>query len=150
GNLNVVWLDFRDDISGHYDQFIKEIYPFRHTMDVRGAQAKLQANGNLSWIRYGILQDMRPAASVPRISRYLTGDYTNESNPLLNPLQLQWNRSNLKLYGGGTLPFIGDFIDVAGLDYLVQEAAQGQSAQTTTTTQATTAAPTTTWVLNDG
>ncbi|HEU4937885.1 MAG TPA: pentapeptide repeat-containing protein [Vicinamibacterales bacterium] len=146
GNLNVVWLDFRDDISGHHDQFIKEIYPIRHSMDVRGAQAKLQENGNLSWNSYGILQEMRPAPTVRRISRYITGDYTNESDPFQNPLQLQWNRPNLKLYAGGTRPFIGDFIDVAGLDYLVQEAQASLSTQTTTTQ----AAQTTTWVLNDG
>jgi len=146
GKLNVVWLDFHDDVSategyGLFQPFIKEIYPIRHTMDVRGAQASLQQNGALNWTLYGILQDERPAPTVPRISRYLTGDYTNETNPLLPPKQLQWNRPNLKLYAGGTRPFIGDFIDVAGLGFLTQQQAnQLASAQTTTTT----------WVPNDG
>jgi len=146
GKLNVVWLDFHDDVSategyGLFQPFIKEIYPIRHTMDVRGAQALLQQNGALNWTSYGILQDERPAPTVPRISRYLTGDYTNETNPLLPPKQLQWNRPNLKLYAGGTRPFIGDFIDVAGLGFLTQQQAnQLASAQTTTTT----------WVPNDG
>jgi uncharacterized protein YjbI with pentapeptide repeats len=133
GKLNVVWLDFRDDVSGRFDKFIKEIYPIRHTMDVRGAQATLQQDGSLSWTTYGILQDSRPGASAPRISRYLTGDYVGETNPLLAPKQLQWNRSNLKLYAGGTLPFIGDYIDLAGLAYLAQRNGQITS-----------------WVPNDG
>ena len=46
---------------------------------------------------------------------------------------MQFNRSNLKLYAGGTRPFIGDFIDVAGLVYLTQQINQ-----------------TTAWVPNDG
>ena len=133
GKLNVVWLDFRDDVSGRFDKFIKEIYPIRHTMDVRGAQATLQQDGSLSWTTYGILQDSRPGASAPRISRYLTGDYVGETNALLAPKQLQWNRSNLKLYAGGTLPFIGDYIDLAGLAYIAQ-----QNGQTTS------------WLPNDG
>ena len=121
GKLNLVWLDFRDDVSGVFEKFVREIYPIRHTMDVRGAQATLRPDGVLAWTTYGILQDMRPAPTAARISRYITGDYVGEQNPLLSPRQLQWNRSNLKLYAGGTRPFIGDFIDVAGLSFLSQE-----------------------------
>src|SRR4029450_5573552 len=51
GKLPVVWLDFRDDISGHFDARIKEIYPIRHTMDVRGAQATFHQSGNLNGTR---------------------------------------------------------------------------------------------------
>ena len=131
GTLNVVWLDFHDDVSGKFnyglfDRFIKEVYPVRHSMDVRGAQATLQQNGALTWTKYGILQDAVPHATVPRISKYLIGDY-NDANGDRFFKQLQFNRSNLKLYAGGTLPFIGDFIDVAGLTYLAQ-----QNGQTTT------------------
>jgi hypothetical protein len=128
GNLNVVWLDFRDDAAGYFQEFIKEIFPRRHTMDVRGAQAHLQPTGVLNWTTYGILQEESPAATAPRISRYLTGNYGD--TPGLK--QLQFNRSNLKLYAGGSRPFIGDFIDVAGLGYIPQQA----SPQT--------------WVPNDG
>ena len=128
GKLNAVWLDFHDDVSGKFgyglfDTFIKEVYPIRHSMDVRGAQAPLQQNGTLNWTKYGILQDAVPQATVPRISRYLVGDY-NDANGDHFFKQLQFNRSNLKLYAGGTLPFIGDFIDVAGLAYLAQQNGQ--------------------------
>jgi len=127
GKLNIVWLDFHDDVSGTlgyglFDTFIKEVYPIRHTVDVRGAQATLQQDGTLNWTKYGILQDALPKAdpTAPRISKYLVGDYNDANgNHLLK--QLQFNRSNLKLYAGGTLPFIGDFIDVAGLAYLAQQ-----------------------------
>ena len=132
GKANVVWLDFRDDVSGHFDARIKEIYPIRHTMDVRGAQATFQQSGNLNWTTYGILQDIDPLPKAPRISKYLIGDY---EDPTGNSKfkQLQYNRALLKLYGGGTKPFIGDFIDVAGLVYLAAQT-NGQ----------------TTWVPNDG
>jgi hypothetical protein len=120
GNLNVVWIDFRDDVSGHYDPFIKEIYPIRHTMDVRGAQAPLNPNGTLVWNNYGIMQEALPPSTVPRISRYLVGDYQDQFGDG-NLRQLQFNRPNLKLYAGGTRPFIGDFIDVAGLAFLAQQ-----------------------------
>ena len=111
---------------GLFDYFIKEIYPFRHTMDVRGAQATLQQSGTLSWTKYGILQDAEPKATLPRISKYFIGDY-QDLNGDTHLRQLQFNRAVLKLYGGGTKPFIGDFIDVAGLAYLAQ-----QNGQTTT------------------
>jgi hypothetical protein len=119
GKLNVVWLDFRDDASGQFEPFIREIFPIRHTMDVRGAQAPLQQNGSLSWTSYGILQDFEPGPTAPRISRYLTGDYQDPSGDS-HLKQLQFNRANLKLYAGGTRPFIGDYIDLAGLAYLAQ------------------------------
>lgn len=134
GKLNAVWLDFRDDVSGHFDPRIKEIYPIRHTMDVRGAQATFQQNGNLSWTTYGILQDTDPPPSpnAPRISKYLIGDYDDPTGNTKFK-QLQFNRPLLKLYAGGTRPFVGDFIDVAGLAFLAAQ----QNGQTS-------------WVANDG
>ena len=123
GKLNLVWLDFRDDVSEEDHDFIQEIYPIRHTMDVRGAQSPLNTNGALSWTTYGILQTEYPPASLtppaPRISRYLTGNYPG--NPS-GPKQLQFNRPNLKLYAGGTRPFVGDYIDIAGLAMIGQHA----------------------------
>ena len=151
GKLNVVWLDFQDDVSGVHEQFIREIYPIRHTMDVRGAQATLLPTGTLAWTSYGILQDMRPEPTAARISRYITGDYTGEQNPLVSPLQLQWNRANLKLYAGGTRPFIGDFIDVAGLAFLPQQdGTTSTSSSDNTLSAAAAAAGQTTWVPNNG
>ena len=125
GKLNAVWLDFHDDVStkfgfGAFDFFIKEIYPIRHTMDVRGAQATLNATGALAWSKYGIIQAADPLATVNRISKYLIGDY-EDPNGDSHLKQLQFNRPLLKLYGGGTKAFIGDFIDVAGLAYLAQQ-----------------------------
>ena len=138
GTLNAVWLDFRDDVSGHFDKRIKEIYPIRHTMDVRGAQATFQQNGNLSWTTYGILQDTDPAPTAPRISKYLIGDY-DDPNGNTKFKQLQFNRPLLKLYAGGTRPFVGDFIDVAGLAFLTAQQGNPQSTSGQTT-----------WVPNDG
>jgi len=140
GKANVVWLDFRDDVSGHFDARIKEIYPIRHTMDVRGAQATFQQNGTLNWTTYGILQDTDPAPTAPRISKYLIGDYEDPSGNHKFK-QLQFNRALLKLYGGGTKPFVGDFIDVAGLAFLTAQQVNQQTSAP---------AGQTTWVPNDG
>ena len=137
GKLNVVWLDFRDDVSGQFDALDqRDLSRSATRWTCRGAQATFQQNGNLTWTSYGILQD-RAGTNAPRISKYLTGDYQDPSgNSHLK--QLQFNRANLKLYAGGTRPFIGDFIDVAGLAFLTAQQVNQQSDDGTT------------WVPNDG
>src|SRR4029450_1482902 len=106
----------------------------------------LQKSGMQNWTTYGILQDADPLASVPRISKYLIGDYQDPSgNSQLR--QLQFNRPLLKLYAGGTRPFVGDFMDVAGLAFLT---AQQVNQQTSGLTASAASTGQTTWVPNDG
>jgi hypothetical protein len=132
GKLNMVWYDFRDDAAGaaaKTDSYIQEIYPTRHTLDVRGAQATAQQNGGLSWINYGVLQLPTPSVTAPRVSQYVLGNYGD--SPVLQ--QLQHNPPNYRLYAGGTRPFFGDYIDVAGLPFAPKRTPTGVQ-----------------WLLNDG
>lgn len=73
----------------------------RHTVDVQGAQASPLPSGS-----YGV-----PNFSAFRISRYLFG-----INPFDNPNQaeqLQVDAPDLPMFEHGTVPFFGDYIDVA-------------------------------------
>ncbi|MEK7404381.1 MAG: hypothetical protein AAB225_04675, partial [Acidobacteriota bacterium] len=80
----------------------------RHTIDVRLAQASPGANPNFG--------------SSVRVSQYKFG-----SRPLLpgqppssRPIeQLQFNPPNLPMFVQGTRPFIGDYIDIAALAFVV-------------------------------
>jgi hypothetical protein len=132
GKLNMIWYDFRDDAAGaaaKSESYVKEIYPTRHTLDVRGAQAAAQQNGALSWINYGVLQLPTPSVTAPRISQYVLGNYGG--SPVVQ--QLQHNPPNYRLYAGGTRPFFGDYIDVAGLPFAPKRTPTGVQ-----------------WLFNDG
>ncbi len=84
----------------------------RHTIDVRAVQADISstnpaANGTLTF---------KPSV---RVSQYVFGNRptSSEIQPLEAdsnlPQQLQVNPPNLPLFKQGTVPFIGDYIDVA-------------------------------------
>ena len=55
----------------------------------------------------------------PRVSQYLTGDPQPGVNQTpAGARQLLFNRGGLLLYGGGTIPFIGDYVDVAPIPFV--------------------------------
>ncbi|HWP99995.1 MAG TPA: hypothetical protein VNK92_05960 [Vicinamibacterales bacterium] len=125
GRLHAIWYDQRDDVSGvNTTPFINEADVLwskkRHTLDVRGAEGIVQADGSVVWVPYGILQLATPAATAPRISRYLLGGFAAGGLQ-----QLQFHRPNLRLYAGGTRPFIGDYIDVGGPPFVAVQAPDG-------------------------
>jgi len=74
----------------------------RHTLDVQGAQATPNAPLNL-----GV-----PAFSAFRIAHYQFG--INPYNNSSSAQQLEVNPPNLPMFQTGTVPFMGDYIDVAG------------------------------------
>lgn len=91
--------------SAVFNSFVSDADPpltsRRHTIDVRGAQASTLPPG-----AQGV-----PAFSPFRISRYLFG-----INPFDNPNQaeqLQVDAPDLPMFEDGTVPFFGDYIDVA-------------------------------------
>jgi len=53
----------------------------------------------------------------------LTGDpHPNPDDPEgFGPRQLQWNRGGLLLYGGGGIPFMGDYIDLAPIPFVLNK-----------------------------
>jgi hypothetical protein len=113
GKVQVVYYDLREDVSGFFEQFVDEFNILRlppgtpgkkrHTLDVRAAQA--QSGPGLEFASYAVT----PADPSERASQYLIGSRPGSSVVE----QLQFSPPNLPLFGLGTLPFIGDYIDVA-------------------------------------
>jgi hypothetical protein len=139
GKLQLIWYDVRFDEAEFHrgDALIDEkaalatAPKIRRTMDLLGAQASLSLSPLSPWPLvfnpYGVAQPdyndvtnngTRPLRG-PRISQYLTGDPLPNSEQGAGPRQLQFNRGNLLLYGGGTIAFIGDYIDIQGTPFVL-------------------------------
>ncbi len=102
GKLMIAYYDFRQDVSGVFRKWIDETSAVtyggkRHTVDVRAAMADPGANPSFG-------------ASV-QVSEYLWGSRPGTGPRLVE--QLQFNPPNLKLFRLGTVPFFGDYIDLA-------------------------------------
>jgi hypothetical protein len=102
--VTAIWYDQREDAFGWLLQnqlgwgpFMADPIPAppSRTIDVRAAEAVAG----------------QPFGSSTRISRYQYGLYDDGSGP--RALQLEYNLENLPLFGGGRMPFMGDYIDVA-------------------------------------
>lgn len=109
GRLLIVYYDLREDVSRVFGPFVSEADAVatanrRHTIDVRAVQA--------------------PKGDVPvfgpstMVSQYLMGNLRGAGGTL--PQQLQFNAPNLPLFQLGTVPFMGDYIDVAPAPAFVQ------------------------------
>ena len=137
GKMQLVWYDVRfdeagltnddliDDERGLSDPSIRR----RRTMDLLGAQATIGADGTfpfpLPFSGYGVSQPdyNDDAFRGPRISQYLIGDPNPAvDNTPAGARQLQFNRGGLLLYGGGSIPFMGDYIDVAPIPFVLDSA----------------------------
>lgn len=127
GRLSAIWYDLRDDYSRTFRFYIDESETpgLRHTLDVRGAQAEIGADSPApAFAPYGILQIGQPTQTVERLSQYLLGT----DGPAPRPLQqLQFNMPNMRLYAGGSAPFMGDYIDVSGLQFVPDRTAGAQT-----------------------
>ena len=105
GRLHLVFWDQRDDKSGVWGEFIDEapilsyqgppaLRPTRHTIDLRGAAAQP-----------GDAPQFGPSV---KLSQYLQGSRNGHTGIE----QMQFNAPNLPLFAQGTVPFIGDYLDV--------------------------------------
>ena len=74
---------------------------WRHTLDLRVSQADAAVS---------------PVFSSSRLSQYFFGTRGDESGFISTLQQLQIDPPNLRLFQQGSVPFIGDYIDVAGPD----------------------------------
>ena len=95
----------------------------RHTIDVRVAQLDLRAGVDFATPRF----------TSARLSHYPFGiSGAQEGAESLDPpgalQQLKFNPPNLPLFAMGTTPFVGDYIDIAGLDFVPGPAAQWRFA----------------------
>ena len=119
GKLMLAYYDFRDDVSAIFRKWIDEQSAVfyankRHTVDVRAAM--------------GTPGETPVFAPSVRVSEYLMG-----SRPGTGPRpveQLQFNPPNLKLFMLGTVPFLGDYIDIAPSPSFVPAAAGGWTYNT--------------------
>ncbi|TAK12921.1 MAG: hypothetical protein EPO35_10865 [Acidobacteria bacterium] len=108
GKLVVVYYDLREDISRVFGPFVDEndavaTVRKRHTIDIRAAYA---AKG-----------DVPVFGPSVQVSTYLQG-----SRPGASTIeQMQYNAPNLPLFKLGTVPFMGDYIDLAASPAFVQE-----------------------------
>jgi HYR domain len=93
----VVWYDQRSDAAGFGPQIFDVINPLSapHTLDVRAAQTN--GAGGFS------------ASASIGVSRYQYA-YDTGTNSLV---QLEFNPVNWPLFAGGTVPFLGDYVDIA-------------------------------------
>jgi hypothetical protein len=109
GKLRLIYYDLREDVSQIFGQFVDEQpildaplpKPPRHTMDVYVAQATPGAS---------------PAFTSVRLSDYAFGTFNGSTDII----QLQYNPPNLPLFRQGTVPFMGDYIDLAPSPQFVQ------------------------------
>ncbi len=104
GKLTLAWYDQRTDYCGSefgFDNWISDSLPFRHTIDVRAAQADTVDFPNLQW-------------KTTQISRYnFTLEEDRDNRGKYKAFQSQWNPPNYPLFSTGTLPFHGDYLDLA-------------------------------------
>jgi hypothetical protein len=112
GKIFAAWYDSRNDYAaqqcGHGNYIMDNFSScgWRHTIDVWAAQAQTPASlsndyPSLSWIR-------------KQVSRYLYNLVEDPVNPGQTVMyQAQWNPPNYLLFKGGTVAFIGDYIDTA-------------------------------------
>jgi hypothetical protein len=98
GRLTAAWYDFRNDESGLFEMdYIREIAPIRHTVDVRAIQGFPGVNPSFG-------------ASI-QVSKYLWALYEDPPGQY-HFQQVQFNPPNYPLFKAGTVPFHGDYIDI--------------------------------------
>ena len=136
GKLQLIWYDVRFDESEQTQTtLVDEVQAIaavqrRRTIDLLGAQATLTLPSSVwppVFQPYGVSQPdydevigtppVRPL-NGPRISQYLIGDPLPNSVEGAGPRQLKFNRANLLLYGGGGIPFMGDYVDIAPIPFV--------------------------------
>jgi hypothetical protein len=107
GKLTMLWYDQRYDVCENFDYYIDEVYATRHTIDVRAAQA----NPSLNPLFLDSIQ----------VSRYPLYLVTNSMGEPIGVGQLKYNMPNLPIFQHGTVPFMGDYIDIAPSPLFVQD-----------------------------
>jgi DNA-binding beta-propeller fold protein YncE len=138
GRLFLAWMDFKCDASQVFDPrrvsefdaanatlprppspaadctppLLTAAHPVRHTGDIRAATALPGATPNF-------------AGDTTMVSEYLKG-VTVGSNG--QKVQLQWNAVNRRWARKGTVPFNGDYIDIATMPYLPPDPDRGRKS----------------------
>ena len=112
----LTWYDQRNDISLHLSDFVDDVKNgHRHTIDVRAAKIDPVALANAASF-------IHPSKQVSRYLYELEG--WNENGELMLK-QVQYYFSGLEMFQRGTVPFLGDYIDIAPAPVFVPAAGGG-------------------------
>ncbi len=124
GKLVIAYYDFRETESLFFAQYINELQaisvsPYRrHTVDLRSAMAE-PASAPV-FTDYTVVSEGGAPNPSTQVSRYLFGSFGN------GLVQVQYNPPNLPIFAQGTVPFLGDYIDIAGQTFTVDANRQWQ------------------------
>ena len=117
GQLFLVYCDFREDMSEVFERFVVDYLtpdrPYRHTADVRVAVADPGAIPDFT--DYSLIPGSDPAELVrpsTQASKYLFMPTMHGTGLIFE--QLEFNPPNLPMFKAGTVPFFGDYVDIAG------------------------------------
>ena len=117
GKLTLVYYDFRQDVSGIFEGFVVDLPQpdrLRHTVDVRVATA-LPAEAP-EFTDYSVIMDTdEPVKPSDSASRYIffTTDFDDIGGSGNVTLQAEYMVPGFPMFGDGTTPFIGDYVDIA-------------------------------------
>jgi hypothetical protein len=114
GKVFLLYYDMREDVSGIFDRYIVDLpvdpTVLRHSTDVRVAQAD---PGDAPMFTDYTVLDVSPSTQASRYPFMLFGDGLAAASQ-----QMQYNPPNLPMFKGGTVPFFGDYIDIAALPFV--------------------------------
>ena len=119
GQLTLVFYDFRKDISNIFERFVVDIPDperLRHTVDVRIATAQPADSPIFSdySLISGTTEPTKPSTQASRYTFLATADPANPET-----IQAEYMPPNFPMFADGTTPFIGDYVDVAAPNLLV-------------------------------
>ena len=143
GKLFMLYYDFRQDVSGDFQQYVADLATLsaRHTVDVRAAVAD---PGPAPEFKDYSVYNWRPSDQMSRYAFLMLASDVTHTTPLFNR-QLQFNPPNLPLFVGGTAPFMGDYLDIAPAPAFVVDAQGNWSFNTASSNGSTLQA---TWTDN--
>jgi hypothetical protein len=103
GNVMLMWYDQRDDEAQvDPEDYVADLFSIhRHTVDVRVARIEPGSSSNMN-------PSIHPSKQVSRY-RYKLDDWTATGMTLI---KLEHNYTGLDMFQKGTVPFLGDYIDL--------------------------------------
>jgi len=122
GKLVIAYYDLRDDISLVFGKYVNEAEVSfgsgkRHTLELRAAMAEPSLAPQFT--SYTTIAGAGAEVPSTQVSQYLFGNYTTASGGSYQGARLQYNPPNLPIFAKGTVPFIGDYIDIAGQTFVL-------------------------------